>query len=76
LDIDYSELVNVDIAATRVTQIEDVKYEQGGFFKTFFNYGDVYIQTASTNPDFEFLRIPNPPRAVDMIRRLIGPRRR
>ncbi|MDP3941315.1 MAG: hypothetical protein Q8Q49_03335 [bacterium] len=75
LDIDYAELVNVHIAATRVTQIEDVSYHQNGFFKTFFNYGDVFIQTAATNPDFEFLRIPNPARAVDLIRQLIGPRR-
>ena len=74
LDIDYSELVNVHISATRVTQIEDVSYQQGGFFKTFFDYGDVYIQTAATNPDFEFLRIPHPARAVDLIRQLIGPK--
>ncbi|MBI2443301.1 MAG: hypothetical protein HYV40_05340 [Candidatus Levybacteria bacterium] len=75
LDIDYSELVNVHISATKVTQIEDVSYKQGGFFKTFFDYGDVHIQTAAAVPDFEFLRIPHPARAVDLIRQLIGLRR-
>jgi hypothetical protein len=72
IDIDYSEIVNVHVAATKVTQLEDVSYKQSGFFKTLFNYGDVFLQTAGNLPNFEFLRVPNPGKAVDIIHDLIG----
>lgn len=72
IDIDYSDIVNVHVSATKASQVEDVSYKQGGFFKSFFNYGDVYIQTAGTDANFEYLRIPNPGKAVDIIHDLIG----
>lgn len=72
IDIDYSDIVNVHVSATKSSQIEDVSYAQGGFFRSFFNYGDVLIQTAGTNANFEYQRIPNPGKAVDIIHDLIG----
>lgn len=72
IDIDYSDIINVHVSATKASQVEDVSYKQGGFFKSFFNYGDVYIQTAGTDANFEYLRIPNPGKAVDVIHDLIG----
>ena len=32
----------------------------GGIFGLIFNYGDVVIQTAGTNPEIEFLKVPRP----------------
>lgn len=72
IDIDYSEIVNVHVAATKSSQIEDVSYKQNGFFKTLFNFGDVMVQTAANNPNFEFLKVPTPGKVVDIIHELIG----
>lgn len=72
IDIDYADIVNVHISATKSSQIEDVSYTQGGFFKSSFNYGDVHIQTAGTDANFEYLRVPNPGKVVDIIHDLIG----
>lgn len=74
VDLDYSEIVNVNVATTKVSQIEDVVYQQNGFLQPLFNYGDVFVQTAGEKKEFEFLRIPNPERAVTIIRNLIGRR--
>lgn len=72
VDLDYENIVQVNVAATKVLQIQDVNYTQTGFLRTLFNFGDVFIQTAGQNPNFEFLRVPNPSKATFIIQKLIG----
>lgn len=72
VDLDYSHIVHVNVAATKVLQIQDVNYIQTGFLRTLFNFGDIHIQTAGQNPNFEFLRVPNPSKATFIIQKLIG----
>lgn len=71
LDIDYSQVVQVHVSATKVEKIEDVSFKQTGFIQTLFNYGDLDIQTAGSHPNFELRNIPNPDKAALMIQRLI-----
>lgn len=75
VDIDFSDLVYHDVAVTRLTLVEDVNYTQVGFIRTLFNYGDAFVQTAGEQRHFDFLAVPSPSKAVDIIQTLIGRRR-
>lgn len=75
VDIDYSHLVFHDVAITKLSLVEDVNYQQSGFIRSFFNYGDVLVQTAAKHDHFDFLAVPNPIRVIKIIEALIGRRR-
>lgn len=72
VDIDFSDVVYHDVAMTKLNLVEDVNYNQIGFIRSFFNYGDVFVQTAGEKPNFDFLAVPQPAKAVDIIENLIG----
>lgn len=72
VDIDFSHLVYHDVAATNVNLVEDVNYTQTGFIRSFFNYGDVYVQTAGGKENIEALGIPKPAKVARIILDLIG----
>lgn len=72
VDIDYSDLVYHNVAATKLTQLEDVDYTQLGFLRSLFNYGDVFVQTAGEKPNFDFLAVPQPARVARIVVELIG----
>ncbi len=72
VDIDFSELVFHDVAVTKLNLIEDVNYKQVGFLRSFFNYGDAFVQTAGEIMHFDFLAVPQPKRVVSIIEELIG----
>ena len=72
VDIDYSDIVVHNIAVTNLSHIEDVNYTQSGFIPTFFNYGDLFVQTAGNEKNFEALSIPKPREATHIIGDLIG----
>lgn len=74
VDIDFSEIVYHNVAVTKLELIEDIDYSQVGFIRTFFNYGDVFMQTAGEKPHFDFLRVPKPALVVDITEELIGKR--
>lgn len=67
VDIDYTGVFHKSIATTNLREIQDVEYIQKGLLQTFFNYGDVFIQTAGSRPNLEFLRIPHPAKVSDII---------
>lgn len=72
IDIDFSHVVYHDVAQTKLNLVEDVNYTQTGFIRSFFNYGDVFIQTAGGKENIEFLAVPTPGKAVKIIADLIG----
>lgn len=72
VDIDFSNLVFEDVAATKLTQLEDVSYVQIGIIRSIFDYGDVKLQTAGTASNFEFLAVPHPERVIKIINNLLG----
>lgn len=75
VDFDVSGILSKHISETRLNLIEDVSYIQVGSVRTMFNYGDVIMQTAGTNVNFEFDRSPEPARIVRIIADMIGGRR-
>ncbi len=72
IDIDYSDILYHDVAFTNFNLVEDVNYTKTGFFKSLFNYGDIFIQTAGGRENLEGLGVPNPARAAHIISDSIG----
>jgi len=72
VDIDYSDIVIHNIAFTKLTHVQEVNYTQAGFIRSFFNYGNVFVQTAGPETNLEGLSVPQPRRAAQIIANLIG----
>lgn len=72
IDIDFSSLIYENVAATKLSQLEDVSYSQIGIVRSIFDYGDVTLQTAGTVSGFDFLAVPHPEKVIKTINNLIG----
>ena len=72
VDIDYSDLLYHDVAFTNFNLVEDVNYTKVGFFRSLFNYGDIFVQTAGGRENLEALGVPNPARGAHIISDSIG----
>jgi membrane protein YdbS with pleckstrin-like domain len=70
IDIDFTNLIYKEISDAKIDKIQDITYKMGGAVRTLFHYGDVYIQTAGTEPNFEFLAVPNPEQVVKILNEL------
>ncbi len=72
VDVDFSGIIYKNVAATKISLVQDVSYDQTGVFRTFFDYGDVLVQTAGEETNFDFEAVPRPNDAVHIIGNLIG----
>lgn len=79
VDVDFFGLLHKNINVTQIIKIVDVNYSQKGIFASFFNYGDVVVQTASEQRSddkgersaFSFNRVANPNLVVKIISELM-----
>ena len=60
VDIDFYHLFYKEISSTTISHVQDVTHRRGGVAQLLFDYGDLFIQTAGTTPNFEFHAIPKP----------------
>lgn len=60
IDFDFKGILHMETAYANLSQIQDVSPKIIGFFGAFFHFGDVFIQTASERPEFEFHRVVRP----------------
>ncbi len=67
IDIDLSGILYRQISEAKNKNIEDVTYDQIGFVTSLFNYGNVHIQTAGTEANIEYDRVPRPSQVADII---------
>ncbi|MDD3646911.1 MAG: PH domain-containing protein [Candidatus Dojkabacteria bacterium] len=67
LDFDFSAFAYHKISEASLDNIVDATQESIGFLPMFFNYGDVYIQTAGERREFDFLSVPKPSWVRDKI---------
>lgn len=67
VDFDFNGILSRQVSFAKLGQIEDVTPKTVGFFGTFFNYGNVYVQTAGTRPEFEFEKVPRPDAVAEEI---------
>lgn len=72
IDIDFINILNKRFSATRIAKVEDVTMRRGGFVRALFNFGDVFVQTAGAEIEFEFLAVPKPENVVRTINELMG----
>lgn len=72
VDVDITGILFRHVAETKLELVQDVSFAQYGVIRSFFNYGDVLVQTAAEQPNFEFDKAPDPARIVKIITDLIG----
>lgn len=67
VDIDFTPLFSKRVSETTYDKVEDTSFSMNTIFQTFFNYGDVFLQTAAEKREFEFIKVPKPARVQDVI---------
>ena len=67
LDVDFYSILYREVSETRLTKVEDITSKTGGYFGSLFNYGNVFVQTAGSEVNIEFLNVPDPANAVKII---------
>lgn len=72
IDIDFSNIVYKNVAATKHSLLQDASYSQIGVLRSLFDYGDVLVQTAGSLENFTFSAVPKPERVVKIVEELIG----
>lgn len=70
IDIDFYYLLYKEFSQAELNKIQDISYSSGGIFATFFNYGNVRVETAGEMPNLEFDKVPNAEKVVETIRTL------
>ena len=71
IDVDFINLIYREITAANIDKIQDITVQAGGAAMALFNYGNVYVQTASEVPNIEFNKIPKPDKVSRVLRNLI-----
>jgi len=70
VDIDFNNLLNKHFAEADLSVIQDVSSSVRGVLGTFFNFGDVLIQTASEVNQINFEKVPNPEKIIKLLKEL------
>ena len=72
IDIEFTDLIYHNMAVTKLNLIEDLTYTQAGTLRSFFDYGDIFIQTAGSKERFSFMAVPQPEHVLNIIENLMG----
>jgi len=67
VNIEQKGLFRREISELRLENVQDLTTDIGGVVKTFFDFGDLYVQTAGKRERFLFKSIPHPERVRDII---------
>lgn len=67
VDITQKNFLNHTTSELNLSRIQDVTAEIRGFLGTFFNYGNIYVQTAGETARFEFNNVPDPHKIAKLI---------
>lgn len=67
IDVDFYNLLYRKLSSARIARVQDVTYKLGGVVRSLFDFGDVFIQTAGTEANFEFEAVPQPESVVRKI---------
>jgi hypothetical protein len=74
IDIDFYAVLYKEITNAQLGKIEDITVKSGGYFESLFDYGSIYIQTAGTETYVEFVDVPYPSDAINVINKLLSKR--
>ena len=71
IDVDFSVLTFRNVSRTELSHIEDITVKVSGFASSIFNYGNVFVQTAGSEINTEFMQVPNPAGAAHIIQDIL-----
>jgi hypothetical protein len=74
VDVDFNLVIYKETTYTLLSHIEDITSKSGGFLESVFDFGNLFIQTAGTERNTEFLNIPHPSGAAKIINSIIHKR--
>lgn len=72
VDVDFQGFLYKKISEAALSSVEDVTSTVKGAMGVLFNIGNVYIQTAAENREFEFDGVSDPSRIRDIISDLVA----
>jgi len=72
IDMDYSSVLFKEVTIAMLNKVEDLTSKSAGFFSSIFDYGNVFIQTAGTEANIEFMNIPRPSETVKIINDILN----
>ncbi len=67
IDVDYHNVLYKEMNASPLSKIEDVTTKTGGFIRSLFHFGDIFVQSAGAQVNIEYLGIPDPQEAARII---------
>ncbi len=70
IDIDFHGLWKKRISEASLGNVEDASYSTNSMLHIVFDYGDISMQTAAEQPEFEFKSIPKPGLVHDILTNL------
>lgn len=76
VDVDFINIIYREVSSTRLNLIQDVTVKTGGVIKSIFDFGNVLIQTAGTEINFDFLDVPHPQQVAREIENLMDASRK
>jgi hypothetical protein len=71
IDVDFISLLFKHVSYAKLDHIQDISATTSGALGAVFDYGDVKIQTAGTEANFEFLNVPHPSRVVSFLNEMV-----
>ncbi len=71
LDLDFLNILYKEFSATVMNQVSELSTRVGGFFRSFFHFGDVFIKTQGFQQNIEFTDVPHPAEIVKIINALM-----
>lgn len=71
IDVDFTSLLSKNTSYAKIDNIEDITAKTKGALGAIFDYGDVIIQTAGTQANFEFNDVPHPSKVVSFLNELL-----
>jgi len=71
IDVDFSALSYRNVTRTELAHVEDITVKVSGFISSIFNYGNIFVQTAGSEINTEFMQIPRPALAAHIIQDIL-----
>lgn len=71
IDVDFTSLLSKNTSYAKLDNIEDITAKTKGVLGAIFDYGDVVIQTAGAQVNFEFADVPHPTKVVAFMNELM-----
>lgn len=71
VDVDFGSILYKEVTTADLKKVEDITAKSGGFLASIFDYGNLFIQTAGTEANVEFINIPHASRVAKLLSDII-----